>query len=62
MEKININRINELNVNTFGTKMKIVNYRKWNDIDLYVVCATINVNFDARVGKHIWMSMLSKVV
>ena len=31
---MNINRINEIHINTFGTKMKIVNYRKWNDIDV----------------------------
>lgn len=30
-----INRIGEVGYNTFGSKMIIVDYRKWNDVDVY---------------------------
>jgi hypothetical protein len=30
-----IDRIGETGINTFGSKMIIVDYRKWNDVDVY---------------------------
>ena len=30
-----VDRIGEENINNFGSKMIIVGYRKWNDVDVY---------------------------
>ena len=35
MGRKTINRIGEKGVNNFGSEMVIVEYRKWDDIDIY---------------------------
>ena len=35
MGRKKINRTGEENINNFGSKMVIVEYRKWDDVDVY---------------------------